>query len=174
MCWSGTYSSPVSRSRSTRCRWLKVPRAQSWPLRRTGVPSYTSVPKASASAIRPVDLRLAREQRPAAREERDQLGVQPETLGQGGQTACDFDQHLHPDVCAARGLKLAQLLFGHRERDVRFEALVAAPALLVRRVEALAASRRGALSTSSRVTTFSRTSFSAYSVTTDGRSLIFL
>ena len=32
-------------------RWLKVPRAESWPERRTGKPSVKSVPKASASAV---------------------------------------------------------------------------------------------------------------------------
>ncbi len=32
-------------------RWLKVPRVESWPERRTGKPSVRSVPKASASAV---------------------------------------------------------------------------------------------------------------------------
>jgi hypothetical protein len=41
----------VSTSLKTAWRWLNVPRSQSWPLRRTGVPSSRSVPKASASPM---------------------------------------------------------------------------------------------------------------------------
>ena len=36
---------------STEWRWLKVPRRLSCPERRTGVPAFTSEPKASASAM---------------------------------------------------------------------------------------------------------------------------
>ncbi len=48
---SGTYSLPVRTSKSTACRWLKVPRAVSCPDRRTGTPSSSSVPRASDSAV---------------------------------------------------------------------------------------------------------------------------
>jgi hypothetical protein len=41
----------VTWSTSTEWRWEKVPRPESWPLRRTGVPSDSSVPKASASPV---------------------------------------------------------------------------------------------------------------------------
>ena len=51
-------STPVSVfvSTSTPWRWLNVPRRVSWPASRTGVPSSTSEPNASASAERPVDV----------------------------------------------------------------------------------------------------------------------
>lgn len=35
----------------TAWRWLKVPRSTSWPVRRTWLPSSSSVPNASASAV---------------------------------------------------------------------------------------------------------------------------
>ena len=48
---SGIARSPVSKSISAAWRWLKVPRRESWPARRTGVPSSSSEPNASASAV---------------------------------------------------------------------------------------------------------------------------
>ncbi len=47
----GVQVSPVAVSWKTAWRWEKVPRLESWPLTRTGVPSRTSEPKASASAV---------------------------------------------------------------------------------------------------------------------------
>ena len=53
---SGMYSVSSSISSSTECRWLKVARRESCPLRRTGIPSFpklglTRLAKASASAM---------------------------------------------------------------------------------------------------------------------------
>src|SRR5207249_4340192 len=76
MLSSGTYRSPVSTSWRTAWRWLKVPRHVSCPLMRTGMPSSSSAPRASASAQlqsmpRPrLDQLLAveRERRPLGRD----------------------------------------------------------------------------------------------------------
>ncbi|SLJ82708.1 Uncharacterised protein [Mycobacteroides abscessus subsp. abscessus] len=50
MLCSGVYSAAVLRSMITACRWVNVPRRESWPVRRTARPSSMSVPKASSSA----------------------------------------------------------------------------------------------------------------------------
>ena len=51
MLFSGTYSFWFSWSTRTAWRWLKVPRWQSSPDRRTRWPSISNVPKASASPV---------------------------------------------------------------------------------------------------------------------------
>ena len=48
---SGIQRCSFSMSMRTEWRWLKVPRCESCPLRRTGVPSSSSEPKATASAM---------------------------------------------------------------------------------------------------------------------------
>ena len=71
------------RRSSTACRWLKVPRRLSWPLSRTGVPSSSSEPKASASANGPVDrLALAAASLRRASKMRRDLGVDVKSGGQ--------------------------------------------------------------------------------------------
>ncbi len=49
-CWKISYWWPSTTSWRTACRWLKVPRAVSWPANRTMCPSTASDAKASASA----------------------------------------------------------------------------------------------------------------------------
>ena len=74
------YSCSVSWSTSDAWRWLNVPRRVSWPATRTGVPSSSSEPNASASAERPVDL-VAVERVAAACEHALELRVQREASG---------------------------------------------------------------------------------------------
>jgi len=49
IAFSGMNSAPVFGSARTEWRWLNVPRPESCPERRTGVPSRRSIPKASIS-----------------------------------------------------------------------------------------------------------------------------
>ena len=60
--WSAGYiCAPSFWSTQTAWRWLNVPRPLSWPDRRTGWSSRSRVPKASASAGRPVEALAALE-----------------------------------------------------------------------------------------------------------------
>ena len=88
-CWSGVYSPPVPWSTSTAWRWENVPRRESCPDRRTGMPSRSNEPNASSSAVPQSTaswtsiwrrwVELARE-----------LGVDVETLGERGGALQDL------------------------------------------------------------------------------------
>jgi hypothetical protein len=96
---------------STEWRWENVPRPESWPLRRTGVPSTSSVPNASASPVaqsmsRPVSMVLRFSCRRRA------------ILGRLGDRRADFLEQVEID----RGLALAVLL-ARRDGEARPLAL---------------------------------------------------
>jgi hypothetical protein len=98
-----------------------VPRPESWPLRRTAVPSSASVPKASASpkaqSMRPpLAIDVA-----ALVDEAAQLGMQVESSPGTGDAADHALQHLLVDRRARA--EAADLLAGDRAQFLQFVVL---------------------------------------------------
>ena len=92
----GTCSSPVRTSESTAWRWEKVPRPESCPERRTGMPSRRRVPQARDSAVAQSTSPLPLEKLGPSPHEGQELGVDLEAVGkraEGLQDGAEPPEH---------------------------------------------------------------------------------